>query len=306
MPYTKTDWENGVTPPINATNLNKIENQLEQNTNDIENAIVCTPLEPTDAKIWLQFQDNLYDKSTITTGYYLDKTTGEPTSNSSYAYSDYIDISNVEYLLVYANMFPTSPSSPGIIFYDENKEFISGIVVKSSTGYISSLPTGTKYMRYSILWEQINTLKIIEGNPLIESTNELLEDKIFIKNKIGKYQEFFRNNYSTTALPIGVWLDGRTIWRKTINFSTFQTTYNMNIVGAKDIVNVDVIVHRKDYDNMYHKLPCRLDDANVKMDLQYVERTSNNVILHLSWGSHYTDTKINNVVAVVEYTLKTE
>lgn len=34
MAYTKTTWVNGETP-INADNLNKIENQLETNTNDI-------------------------------------------------------------------------------------------------------------------------------------------------------------------------------------------------------------------------------------------------------------------------------
>ena len=34
MVYTKTTWVNGKTP-INADNLNKIENQLETNTNDI-------------------------------------------------------------------------------------------------------------------------------------------------------------------------------------------------------------------------------------------------------------------------------
>lgn len=33
--YTKTTWIDGSAPAINANNLNKIENQLEQNTNDI-------------------------------------------------------------------------------------------------------------------------------------------------------------------------------------------------------------------------------------------------------------------------------
>lgn len=35
--YTKTTWIDGSAPAINANNLNKIENQLEQNTNDISN-----------------------------------------------------------------------------------------------------------------------------------------------------------------------------------------------------------------------------------------------------------------------------
>ena len=37
MAYEKTNWVNDSLPAINAENLNKIENQLEQNTNDIAN-----------------------------------------------------------------------------------------------------------------------------------------------------------------------------------------------------------------------------------------------------------------------------
>jgi len=38
MSYTKTNWENlpSTNTPINATNLNKIETQLEANTNDLD------------------------------------------------------------------------------------------------------------------------------------------------------------------------------------------------------------------------------------------------------------------------------
>ena len=36
MAYTKTIWVNNSAPAISATNLNKIENQLESNTNDID------------------------------------------------------------------------------------------------------------------------------------------------------------------------------------------------------------------------------------------------------------------------------
>lgn len=39
MAYSRTIWVNDSVPAINAENLNKIENQLEQNTNDIANII---------------------------------------------------------------------------------------------------------------------------------------------------------------------------------------------------------------------------------------------------------------------------
>jgi len=39
MAYSKTTWIDGSAPAISAANLNKIENQLEQNTNDIANLI---------------------------------------------------------------------------------------------------------------------------------------------------------------------------------------------------------------------------------------------------------------------------
>ena len=36
MPYTKTNWTNGAAPPINATNLNKIENGIAEATEAAE------------------------------------------------------------------------------------------------------------------------------------------------------------------------------------------------------------------------------------------------------------------------------
>lgn len=39
MAYSKTTWIDGSAPAISAANLNKIENQLEQNTNDISNLV---------------------------------------------------------------------------------------------------------------------------------------------------------------------------------------------------------------------------------------------------------------------------
>ena len=59
MAYTKTNWVDGETP-ITANNLNKIENQLENNTNDIEGLIDYSSDEIVIGK-WIN-NKNLYRK----------------------------------------------------------------------------------------------------------------------------------------------------------------------------------------------------------------------------------------------------
>ena len=54
MAYEKTNWVNDSLPAINAENLNKIENQLEQNTNDIANIIESGS---NDDGSWVKYSD---------------------------------------------------------------------------------------------------------------------------------------------------------------------------------------------------------------------------------------------------------
>ena len=54
MAYSRTIWVNDSVPAINAENLNKIENQLEQNTNDIANIIESGS---NDNGSWIKYSD---------------------------------------------------------------------------------------------------------------------------------------------------------------------------------------------------------------------------------------------------------
>ena len=54
MAYSRTIWVNDSLPAINAENLNKIENQLEQNTNDIANIIESGS---NDNGSWVKYSD---------------------------------------------------------------------------------------------------------------------------------------------------------------------------------------------------------------------------------------------------------
>ena len=54
MAYSRTIWANDSLPAINAENLNKIENQLEQNTNDIANIIESGS---NDKGRWIKYSD---------------------------------------------------------------------------------------------------------------------------------------------------------------------------------------------------------------------------------------------------------
>lgn len=216
-------WDSSSTIPEGYEEINKIS------------TVVCSNEEPTDdIKIWLQHQDNLFVKETITTGKYLYKGTGIESPNTDWGYSDYIDVSGATKISVNSSFFPPSPISPGLCFYNSNKEYSSGIVVPNTKSTIS-LPSGTKYIRYSFLLTQVPTLKISKG--------DLNDDKILIKSELGDYQEFLPNNYSTEETPIGKWIDGRTLYRKVLKLGALKdngkTAVKYNVPDMDEIVSLN-------------------------------------------------------------------
>ena len=94
---------------------------------------------------------------TKTNGSYINWRTGEVVSSSSYAYTNYIDISLYAYLVFTRIGVTNSYSALGAAFYDENQTFIQGaptIMCAAAFEYIEDridVPEGAKYVRFTIL-----------------------------------------------------------------------------------------------------------------------------------------------------------
>ena len=105
---------------------------------------------------------NLFDKAAVTSGYYVNYTTGNLIANSSYSASDYIP--------VIAGENYTQSFSHQTAFYDANKNYISGVeaLASPSTARTLTIPVGAAYVRMSVANTVLDTMQFEKGN---ESTS---------------------------------------------------------------------------------------------------------------------------------------
>ena len=90
-------------------------------------------------------------------GYSVNHADGQTTSNTNYAHTDYIQISEYSSLSYKRTGTTVASTSIGMAFYDEDKQYINGIqsaLSQSAVGYVSSLfnteiPDNAVYARFS-------------------------------------------------------------------------------------------------------------------------------------------------------------
>ena len=103
----------------------------------------------------------LFDKSTVTQGYYISDTNGELNTGATYEQeanaSDYIPISG-DSVTFFSN--PTGKWRWGA-FYDSNKTYISGISGYNKT---YTIPENARYMRLTVVDEILDTLMVNLGS----------------------------------------------------------------------------------------------------------------------------------------------
>lgn len=101
---------------------------------------------------------NLFDKAAVTSGYYVNYTTGNLIANASYSASDYIPVT--------AGLNYTQSFSHQTAFYDANKNYISGVdaLVSPSTARTLTIPAGAAYVRMSVSNTVLTTMQFEKGN----------------------------------------------------------------------------------------------------------------------------------------------
>lgn len=100
---------------------------------------------------------NLFDKSAVTTGYYVNNSTGNLIANASYSASDYMPVT--------AGQNYTQSYSHQTAFYDANKVYISGEIALGipTTPRTLLVPVGAVYVRMSVANSVLNTMQFEKG-----------------------------------------------------------------------------------------------------------------------------------------------
>lgn len=114
-----------------------------------------------------QLSENLFDKSKAKVGSYVNPSNGSLSTNASYYYSDFIDVTGI-------NKLTKSDTNNLYAFYNSNKQFIANTNTSTST---ISVPEGASYVRISILSANLNSTMLVNGETL---PTKYVPFKIFI------------------------------------------------------------------------------------------------------------------------------
>ncbi|MGV2927220.1 SGNH/GDSL hydrolase family protein [Macrococcus capreoli] len=145
---------------ITASDLNEIYNQT---------------INDTSFYVKLTGNTNLFNKSTVTSGYYVNYSTGTIAPVSTFSASDYIDVK--------ASTTYTKSDNQQLAYYDLNKDYISGLA--SATTFTT--PANAKYVRLSVRTADLDSYVMNEGTTLANSneTGDLTVDRSKIMSLLG-------------------------------------------------------------------------------------------------------------------------
>ena len=216
-----------------------------------DNAVVVSPTEPSDGKVWLERGKNLYNESQypLTLNRALDTATGNfysTTSSNWYGCENYMTINREAIEKI------TFSSVVNIAFYDSSKSFISG----SGDKQTYDVPSNARYLRFDIHKNNINNIQIEQGE-VATPYEPFTPKKIHTKTDNG-YEEFYneeeREVYSTGETRIGTFL-GKPLYRQV--FSGLQCpnntvgTYTHQLHNSDKIIRIEGILVDKTSSNEY-------------------------------------------------------
>ena len=147
-----------------------------------------------------------------------------------------------------------------------------------------------------------NTTIPINGK-IVDTEN--VEDKISNAPSMRLVEEMTKDIYSTAEQAIGTWIDGKTIYRKTITDTTFRTDFYPIANNIKQFVNQYGYVQRKDYPNSGQFINSR---AGTNMSIQFLASNIDSGI-QIDWGSNWKEnysTLFDKIIITVEYTKTTD
>ena len=192
--------------------------------------LIVSAVEPSGAnrkKVWLQKGKNKFNPNDKTKGYL--NTDGSFTSATDWTCSGFIEINSDKYIL------SANTTATRVIWceYDSSMNIIGTRHEVVYGNPIAIVSTNTKYIKVCFNDNTATDIQLEQGTTVATSYEPYVEDKIFIKNASGNYEEFAKKSeevYSTEEVKIGTWIDGKPLYRKTIvaNFELPKQETNKN------------------------------------------------------------------------------
>ncbi len=323
MSYSRTNWQNlpNQTTPINATNLNKIEQGIYDATY-VNGVNVGTSVD-SDYRVNFVKSKNLFDNkqipikklfgsgtlnyTPINTGISVSYTTNE---SASIVYK-IIDVSNYvgEKITIKANYDDNSNGHYNIGLCDANGEnrIVGGSSSASGQTITYTIPTITT-SKYLALWFYCDKNGTVNyTNLMVNFGDTALPYEPYVTPSINvDGEEIYRKDnleqYSTNEIRIGTWIDGKPLYRKTFDISSI-TNSNTNLVDISSL-NIDKVVLIRGClkaSNGYQE-PMPLSDSSVNYSSLYITHTS------IRGRADISDTggTITSAYATIEYTKTTD
>ena len=214
MTYVKTNWVNGETP-INATNLNKIEER-------IANAVVTD----SEARLKNVVSKNKFNINTMIELYGQFR---RATENGQIASNkDYYGIKvSVEPNKTYTISSDTTEYS-NLVYFDSDFTYISGEAFNKAQYKTFTTPNNCYFITLAVK-TPFTWIQIEEGATITDYAPYLNLEEAMKENNV----------YSTEERVIGTWINNKPLYRQVIQFTnlTYGTVQNVahNISNAEDM-----------------------------------------------------------------------
>lgn len=185
--YTITTTENTKYVRLCASTITLDELQFEKGSQATSYAPYFTPIEL--CKIG-DYQDsirkgtgkNLFDKTKVTNGYYVNSTTGNLSlGTTDFNASDFIPVSNGDYV-----WGATSTTGYHLVVYDNNKNFIRAVGRSIKQAIKITIGNDEKYVRYTVSTADLNTQQFEKGSQATSYEPYGYKGKWYLEKKIGK------------------------------------------------------------------------------------------------------------------------
>lgn len=267
-------------------------------------SVIVNPTEPAGnnrRKVWMQKGKNKFNPNDKTNGYL--NIDGSFTSVTDWTCSGFIEINSNKYIL------SANTTARRVIWceYDGSMNIIGTRHEVAYGNPIAIVSVNTKYIRVCFNDGTATDIQLEQGTTAT-TYEPYVEDKIYIKNNNDVYEEFIKKQeeiYSIEEQRIGTWIDGKTIYRKTIIDTTFRTDFYPIANNIKQFVNQYGYVQRKDYPNSGQFINSR---AGTNMSIQFLASNIDSGI-QIDWGSNWKEnysTLFDKIIITVEYTKTTD
>lgn len=268
----KINFQNNITK-ANADTFNTMQDNIENGINDaIKGDLVVDSIKSKN--LFGGFLSGAYNSST---GVFDTSTSGIATRKIDVISGDKYCLSGIQ-----------TGNTIRVLFWNDNI-FVSSTTLTTQTENVITM-LGNKFAFQTATTTPYTNIQLEKGESA--TTYKPYE------NLDG--QEF----YSGVETKIGTWINGKPLYRRVYESSTYSTQINLAISNIDKITNIVGLIKRSDYD-IWQYLPSRLDNAGFSAQFGNLQYTSSNLAINLSLGTSWSSS-FSRMIITLEYTKTTD